>query len=115
MSADLLRRAAAMLRETAAPATPGPWVSLDKGDRIIHSAEPFDYEYVVDEPMSNEHNAAWIALMHPGLAEPLAAWLDFAAEYWRPEALAMKYPIRHDLQHRTLEIARAILGEAADE
>jgi hypothetical protein len=25
-------------------------------------------------------DAAWIALMHPGLAEPLAAWLEQAAE-----------------------------------
>lgn len=32
MSADLLRRAAAKIREAAQPATPGPWWWDDAGD-----------------------------------------------------------------------------------
>jgi hypothetical protein len=68
-SADLLRRAAAKLREhaTAPGLTPGPWECLDEGDRIVRfkDADAWDFDYVVDEPVSNTANGRLIALMHP--------------------------------------------------
>ena len=79
MSADLLKRAAAKLRDALAAdyLTEGPWDCLDGGDRIVHvSASGMDIEYVVDEPMSNPSNAEYIALMHPPVALALAAWLE---------------------------------------
>lgn len=74
---ETLRAAAARLRALAAKATPGPWSSLDDGDRLIHViGEHGDFEYVVDEPISNSSNAAWIAALSPVVAEPLARELE---------------------------------------
>lgn len=68
-----LRAAAAKLREAKEQTSSlGPWrnhqMSVHAEDRPIAMA----YQCYAD--------AAWIALMHPGLAEPLAAWLEEAAE-----------------------------------
>jgi hypothetical protein len=84
---DLLRRAAVRLREHANAATPGPWESLDEGDRLVawklDPAGQFndDFDYVVDEPISNPANAAFIALMHPPVALALADLLDKQATF----------------------------------
>lgn len=77
-----LRRASKLMRERAHAATPGPWVSLDGGDRLIHDpGHDLDPPvYVVDEPMSNAANAEHIAAMHPGVALALAGWLDAEAD-----------------------------------
>jgi hypothetical protein len=118
MSADQLRRAAAKLRETAKAATPGPW----------HPAQPMLADMVTSPLLGHiadcsvgtgyRHqsleDARWISLVNPSIAEPLALWLEFAAEHWRPEAMRKQYPIRLDLQHRTIEIACALLGEEAE-
>lgn len=83
MSADLLRRAAEVLRKSAEVATPGPW-SADRGTK---------HNWVVDgDPRSADHawvalmmfgeceqDARYIALMHPPVALALADWLDSAA------------------------------------
>ncbi|MGS2641711.1 hypothetical protein [Streptosporangium sp. G12] len=80
-----LRAAAAKLRETAGNATPGPWMSMDDGDRLVApivendgTVSPFGMDNVVCEPMGGE-NAAWMALVHPGLAEPLAELMEESA------------------------------------
>lgn len=78
--ADELRKAAAVLRETATKAIPGPWHNLDSGDRIIAAVGDPSFVYVVDEPMSHAGSAAWIALANPLLAEPLASWLETVAD-----------------------------------
>jgi hypothetical protein len=66
--------------------TEGPWLSLDHGDRLLRN-QPGDEDtapiYVVNEPMSNGANAAWIALMHPGAGVPIATMLDQAAARMR--------------------------------
>lgn len=64
--------------------TAGPWLSLDDGDRLLRN-QPGDEDaapiYVVNEPMSNGANAAWIAAMHPGTGEAIAFSLDLAGSY----------------------------------
>lgn len=73
MSADLLRRAAAKLREHAKAASLAPWDSASDGlvwpdrtgDPVSGSTEVEDADY--------------IALMHPPVALALADWLDSAA------------------------------------
>lgn len=83
--ADELRAAATKLRArlTAPELTPGPWLSLDHGDRLLYDGPGAEDEppmYVVDEPMSNGANASYIAAMHPGVGAALADWLDRMAE-----------------------------------
>jgi hypothetical protein len=82
-----LTAAAARLRTLLArpQLTAGPWLNMDDGDRLLRN-QPGDEDtapiYVVNEPMSNGANAAWIAAMHPGVGLALADWLDRAAHGW---------------------------------
>jgi hypothetical protein len=83
-SADELRAAARTLRALLADRqlTPGPWLSMDRGDRVLWDGEGAEDQppvYVVDEPMSNGANADYIAVMHPDVGHALADWLDSAA------------------------------------
>lgn len=91
--ADVLRQAVALIRETVAKATPGPWVNLDNGDRIIRAlpagtdvleledSGSARIEYVVDEPLiANPANGAHIVLMHPGVALAVAEMLEQVAD-----------------------------------
>lgn len=87
MSADLLRRAATRLRESALAATGGSWCSLDGGDRLVSFSEDgrTQLDYVVDEPMSNAANAAYIATVHPPVALALAELLDHVSDDYGDE------------------------------
>lgn len=99
MSADLLERAADLLRDAAAECeTPTPWKSLMRGDE--------DY----------------IALMHPPVANAVAAWLDAEVVRWRraeeQAARVVLFPgsRRPDgwpapLFEHALAVARAVLRE----
>lgn len=59
--------------------TAGPWLSMDDGDRLLRN-QPGDEDaapiYVVNEPISNGANAAWIAAMHPGMGAALISILE---------------------------------------
>lgn len=81
-AADEIREAVAHIRKVALAATPGPWLDLDKGDRIVHiPTEDRPHEYVVDEPLqANPANGAHIALWHPDVAELVANSLALVAE-----------------------------------
>jgi hypothetical protein len=122
MPAETLSTAAKRLREraTAPNITPGPWLCLDGGDRIIRYPGIDDTDYVVDEPTSNSANAEWIALMHPGVGLALADWLEREAAIWteleavkaelHPKGYKLSWPIStHD---EALAVARAVLGGA---
>lgn len=104
-AADEIRQAAAKVRETAKRATPGPWAASpvwsprsSVTSAVYSLAE--DAGTVASEVVAsglakakhggitNPHNALWIALMSPALAEPLAAWLEGCAG----EADAMAHP-----------------------
>lgn len=72
MSADLLRRAAAKLRETAEAATPGPW-SVDGDIQAVKAAGGTTIAYDDETEMSD---GQFIALMHPPVALALADLLE---------------------------------------
>jgi hypothetical protein len=83
---ELIREAAQVMRQRAKAATAGPWESLDDGDRLVAwKLDPSgqfddDFDYVVDEPISNAANAEHIASWHPGVALAVARWLKCAAD-----------------------------------
>lgn len=101
MSAQRLRDAAKVLRERAKAAKPGPWVAADEhGDlgpdafpawcvcqmRPGHEHMSPTEGYVTDvaqtfsDSQAVDHDATFIATMHPGVALALADWLDYTAE-----------------------------------
>lgn len=107
MSVDLLYRAAEALRKAAAAATPGPWVNLDGGDRLVRETSDGPTEYVVDEPMSHAGNADYIALLHPPVALALAETMErvYLAMQLDPRiAGRVGYP-------QLVEVAAAVLRE----
>ena len=92
--AEELRQAAATIRQLAANATPGPWISDDQGDKIVrdpeatardHTDDPCgegpELEYVVDEPLyANPANGLHIALWDPIIAALVADLLEGTAK-----------------------------------
>ncbi|MEU0087219.1 hypothetical protein [Streptomyces sp. NPDC006274] len=84
--------------------THGPWLSMCRGDRLVHAGprhEHFPPVRVVDEPMSNGANADYIALMHPGIGRHLV-------ELLRDEAADTR------IEHETVDTSQrtALLGIA---
>ena len=93
--ADELRAAAAKIRDIAGPTTPGPWTDRSTDDTgawpimiVGGDDSPGDgrgepvlivHESVTEEIVARE-DATWIALAGPQIAEPLAAWLEGAAD-----------------------------------
>ena len=118
----VLRQAAARVRETGAACEPHvislrevPWhVEANLwGQRttVVQGGQ-----YPADEVQqvrriadtTTPELAAWIALMHTGLAEPLAKLLEsFAATAYDPEADIQVTDVSHE---RVLAVARIILG-----
>ena len=85
MSAETLRRAAALMRERAGLAMPGPWVAFWPGDGTTRVVEQVSGER--DEVAAcgsiaeSDHIASW----HPAVALAVADWLD--AEAWLLDSL----------------------------
>jgi hypothetical protein len=129
--ADTLRRAAALLREHATAATPGPWRQHDThlGALGGHTATVLSGERnttelrawlpsMSQEPWDEQRNvwadAAYMALMHPGVGAALAELLETEAAV--ADDLAKHRPEMTDEQiaawvHGPLAIARQLLGE----
>ena len=83
MSAARLREAAALLRERAGAARAGRWIVA--GDPAFVVSPRNEWEAPVTRchgslEEGNHANAAYIAMMHPPLAEAFADWLDLAAD-----------------------------------
>lgn len=83
--AETLRRAAALMRERAEAATPGPWLVEDDeiefnvlvdegGPGVMYVARQFNQGHSEGE-RDAEHVASW----HPDVALAVADWLDIAA------------------------------------
>ncbi|WP_395109833.1 hypothetical protein [Actinomadura sp. SCN-SB] len=118
-----LRAAAQRLRDTAADATRGPWVSHptitreDGNDSAWTICRPYcegtpdGCEDDCGDDFLGEADADWIALMSPVLAESLAAWLDGVAK-----DVATHDPddgcecTVSDSLHKALIVARSING-----
>lgn len=99
--ADELRAAAAKLREMADDL--GEW-RYDDGNTMVR-----DRNGDIVAVHVHQGDGAWIALMGPGKAEPLAVWLDEAAgplDLWNTTLDAMNAQSR-----AAVLFARAVLGE----
>lgn len=104
MSADLLTRAAAAMRERAEAAQEGPW---RRGDIDTFAEAGFHIDYTDVEPgvcggidpADAEHIASW----HPAVALAVADWLDSEVNEWGE--------LPHMLNPHSLAVARAYLGE----
>ncbi len=107
MSAEILRRAAALMRERAEAAPPGPW-QLDDEEwadyRTAYGQEADGQAVLVASRMDDgvaEHIASW----HPVVTLAVADWLEDAAAYvaaYRGYTHAEDTPLR---------VARAYLGD----
>lgn len=79
MSAERLARAAQELRERAEAANEGPW-SVDRGWGEGYSVWAQGFNLGGGHGDLVKSDAAYIALMHPGLGLALADWLDNVSE-----------------------------------
>lgn len=100
---DLSPEALAALDAKAAAATPGPWESLDNGDRVVAWRRDHDglgvreFDYVIPEPMDSAADAAYIAAADPPTVRALIAALTEArAEVERLRVLAVDGHIEDD-------------------
>src|SRR5574337_1643963 len=115
MSAELLRRAATILRERAATVDPGPWERGDNVHGVVVRAGS-NWPTGDDDAVTGTDGyaiAGWVAMMHPGVGLALADWLGFMA--WQHETFGPNmsgYLLDHS--HRALTVARLIVGEAND-
>ena len=126
MSADLLRRAAAAMRERANAATRGPW-RVDPRTGEVQTTETqsqhldgridqySDRWYITCDhegltPSVDEYNAAHIASWHPDVARAVAQGLEQAARIWDDD-MAEKFGEHNLRDYPWLVIARAYLGE----
>lgn len=118
MSADLLRRAAAKLREHAEKATPGPWVAARDEESMIwdlRTEAPTEWQWQKDIFSVHTPDPSWpdidyCATVHPPVALALADWLDSHVGQ-----LANTTDLRYadspsDTEH-ALAVARAVLRE----
>ncbi|MFB4275800.1 hypothetical protein ACBJ59_10945 [Nonomuraea sp. MTCD27] len=121
--ADELRKAAAALREMARNTSRGPWLIgdcelyprwiLSEGERDEHGYNDDVARISEDESdmfRVSDANWQWMAFAHPGIAEPLAAWLTFEATIYEqiPEDKQGACTPEH-----ALAIAHAINGDGA--
>ena len=115
MTADLLRRAAAKIRETARAAdreAPAPWRADPPHSPATRPADTYDVlDYdsfdVGNEVSITSPEARHIALWSPDVAELVADWLfDEAVSVERDDQFGAPHPF-------AVRLARRILGEVA--
>ena len=125
MSAETLRRAAALMRERAEAATPGPWLAdvlgsegyavrevngkPQPGSRIPRPVRVARCGY--EEWGTDKANAAHIASWHPAVALAVAGWLDDTASANERVAELSGEPTSRVLNKHALAVARAYLGD----
>lgn len=106
--AELLRRAARRIRETAQAATPGPWEMKPRTERPIatevrHTGTAGTVARMASPDETAEDDAAHIALWHPGVAMAVHHWLaDEAHDAAEDDDVAHPY---------ALSLARRLLNE----
>lgn len=126
VSAEILRKAAAVLRERAKAATPGPWRDSSTEDGVRFGAlvsdrphpdraNPEKGGWAYDEGyggcLVGESHMSWdrayLATVDPTFGVAVADWLDNEAlefEIWGPDD---RNPVH------AVAVARAVLGEAS--
>ena len=107
MSAQKLRDAAKVLRESASEARAGRWVSKGAGVKAVWSFGTHDVAHCDGSlPEGNKINARYIAMVNPLVGLALADWLDDEAE------IVAAYPANQPNPDAE-RIADLILGGAA--
>lgn len=111
--AEVIRLAAAQLRDFAGKATPGPWSHMCLGSEgclvlrehgtIRERGRGRVARFGQKDWQADHADAAFVAAMNPAVALPLADWLDAAAQAWDE---GMEWD-------EALSVARAYLGEAS--
>jgi hypothetical protein len=119
-----IRRAAALMRERAQAAMPGPWWSFTKyiaapvgkctcagpfPDGTPHEPHCGLEPFAEADPPSAEHIASW----HPAVALAVADWLDAAAElqdHWEQITVDIARRARPALTFEAKKVARAYLA-----
>lgn len=130
--AEELRAAAEKLREAAEIATGGPWEirpgnnvssnvaasSINGGGWMVIDGGGWSEE--VDGKLKTvvygaalNADAAWIALAHPGLAAPLAVWLEDGAKHYERYAESHGRDIAERVVYHGIAVARVINGGAS--
>lgn len=106
--ADLLRRAAALMRERAEAAT---WTAAPWGVDEIGAvwAQEADGQPIPISSRSTDADAEHIASWHPAVALAVADWLDAEAESHRAD-LVGPFPSACCRMSQALAVARAYLG-----
>lgn len=123
MSAETLRRAAALMRERAEAATPSPWAvpvanvfrliapEAEHDNQPMGKTPPYPWLIIADLVDGRAADVTHAASWHPAVALAVADWLDSA---WhaiqsspRPDVLAGSPDML-----AALAVARAYLGES---
>lgn len=122
-SVGLLRQAAALMRERAEKATPGPWETYRNmhDECFVNDLDRRGFG-VISNPATGradygradaEHIASW----HPAVALAVADWLESVAHGWEQTDQHWNHEIKHDLgvwkapeHHPALAVARTYLG-----
>lgn len=121
MSAETLRRAAALVRERAEGASAGPWEALALGSEgyAVLAERPAESKLRSrlrvarlgwEEWDTDKANAEHIASWHPAVALAVADWLEFEANV-HEASIRNAAPADHRLSTHALAVARAYLGE----
>ncbi|MFH9389825.1 hypothetical protein ACH4KV_24085 [Streptomyces albidoflavus] len=116
LPADTLRAAAERLRELATNATPGPWrnhdthlgqygytatvLSGDGNTTQLRAWLPTMSQEPWDEARNAWADSAYIAAMHPGVGNALAAWLEAAARDYEASVTAADQVFHDDPEGR---------------
>lgn len=113
MSAEILRRAAALMRERAGAAT---WTLMPWGVDEVGAvwAQEADGQPVPISSRSTDNDAEHIASWHPVVALAVADWLEQTAGDWQliEDGLLWSSAIAWDATKvRALAVARAYLGD----
>lgn len=115
--AETLRTAASRLRQLADAAKPGPWADKDSPLRgsCVGTAEAWVAfcDDPGDEPQQSRQDAAYIAVMHPGVGRALADWLETVADEAEKHARGFGNCQTEITDVHPIAVARAVLGETA--
>jgi hypothetical protein len=105
-----LRKAAARLRDLAADASTTPWM---RGEGYVRKAVWTDGGLiVVCDRYAEPGDLAWIATLHPGIAQPLADWLESVADahIHLDDREISAFDLPGTSTHPALDVARIING-----
>lgn len=127
----ILCRAADLIRDRAAAASPGVWTAEDMADAghpgvwwvdcVHREADGTTYSTIADlESVGAGSNARWIALLSPDKAEHIEAWLRqvqhrAARSEESARLLGWPAPVYREEVGPALAFARGILGEEVTE